>query len=588
MKKKIHNYLIFCCLLIVFLVPSVQGESYIINSVDWRDIYSGLTYARITSKFVNYIPSERAGDYIISPHVNEDEINIISSRKIPFKFGYEEELHNKGLIQAEEYVYDNINLALFQALNDSFTKFIVIDDSYGYNAISVVPYAVWAKHYVLFMDKENINQYMAVLDDRDVEDIIIYGIVDRAVRNALEEYNPEIINYEGDRFLNNIEISKRYRQEKFLQDGIESNQVLLTNGEFLEDEIMSGSQPVLFIGRMNVPDVTREYIQNTTISVGVLIGNELIDTAQFVKNVVGISTFVKFGRSARNPGGLINEVEDLDRYPVPKVTLGIDIENVKYNKLTSELMITIVNTGPIAVYLKGTYSATDGNPDNIRRVGDENTQFLESGETKTFVYSIERIFDATRLDFDGFVLFGESKYSLEFRLDSKLEIEFVDYEDDSMLDIIELVYFKNRGSFIATVENIGNVTVYFNLELQDIIIMDVPTSYGAGEIFSLEPGEQMKIPIEVPLDKDDYQYNDFIKIISNYGKNEDALIKRLVKDFDLNLSAAINFAKYLPTLFIIILIILILLEITKEKCPNCKVKNSKRSKHCKKCGHHLK
>ena len=73
---------------------------------------------------------------------------------------------------------------------------------------------------------------------------MIYGNVDREVKNTLAKYNPEIINKEGDRFLNNIEIVK-------ISEIKHSKQAVLTNGEFIEQEIMSGSEPVVFIGTNN-------------------------------------------------------------------------------------------------------------------------------------------------------------------------------------------------------------------------------------------------------------------------------------------------------------------------------------------------
>jgi len=66
------------------------------------------------------------------------------------------------------------------------------------------------------------------------------------VLDALSRFVPEIINENGDRFLNNIAIVKKYREIS------PSKQVILTNGEFIEQEIMSGAEPVIFIGGSNI------------------------------------------------------------------------------------------------------------------------------------------------------------------------------------------------------------------------------------------------------------------------------------------------------------------------------------------------
>ena len=122
-------------------------------------------------------------------------------------------------------------LEIAEELED-ITDFIVIDDSYGYNAISVAPYAIASNSWVLFADRNNIREVERFLAGRDVDSLIIYGHVDRDVRIRLEDFNPEVINIDGDRFLNNIEIVKRYQEIK------SAKQTVLTNGEFIEKEIM--------------------------------------------------------------------------------------------------------------------------------------------------------------------------------------------------------------------------------------------------------------------------------------------------------------------------------------------------------------
>ncbi len=64
-----------------------------------------------------------------------------------------------------------------------------------------------ADYFVLFADDRNFNDIVDFLSEGAVNDLIIYGQVDREVKDALAIYNPEIINL-GDRFDNNIEIVK--------------------------------------------------------------------------------------------------------------------------------------------------------------------------------------------------------------------------------------------------------------------------------------------------------------------------------------------------------------------------------------------
>jgi len=284
MKKLIISLLIF-----LMIVSAVSAEQIIVNSEDWRDVYSGMLYGSLTGTPTSFLVSAKHSTLILNAIPRTEPITAFSSDNAPFIVGYRGILESRGY-EAEEIVQENFNLYLAEQLEE-VTSFVIIDDSYGYNAVSVAPYAAVSNSFVLFADRDNIRDVEDFLAGRTVDSLLLYGYVDRQVREALAEYNPEIINEEGDRFANNIEIVKKYKEVKGAQ------QVLLTNGEFIEKEIMSGAEPVIFIGANNVPDQTREYIQGSDIEIGVLVGNELVGTATYIRRQVGISVFVKFART---------------------------------------------------------------------------------------------------------------------------------------------------------------------------------------------------------------------------------------------------------------------------------------------------
>jgi len=285
----------FIVLLLILLINCtvVLADDILVNSKEWKDVYSGMQYGYLTENQPKFLTSERHSTLILNEIPLETSIEAFSSKKNPFVFGYESILEGKGY-DAEETVFDSLSIELAKKLTD-IKKFIIIDDSYGYNAIAVAPYAIASKSYVLFADEDNLNEVLRFLESIEVESILIYGHVDREVREELDKFNPEIINEDGDRFANNVEIVKKYKEIN------DATQVLMSNGEFIEAGIMAGAEPVLFIGTNNVPDKIKEYIQNSNIEVGVLIGNELVGTATTVRRQTGISTFVKFARSSRSP-----------------------------------------------------------------------------------------------------------------------------------------------------------------------------------------------------------------------------------------------------------------------------------------------
>ena len=548
--KKLHLFLI----IFVFLLANTSlAQTIIVNSEDWRDVYSAMLYGSLEGIPTNFLVSARHGTLILNAIQKATPIRAFSSRRYPFLIGYESILESRGY-SAEEFVYDNFNLELAELLDIS--NFIIIDDSYGYNAISVAPYAVASESFVLFADRTNIRQVDSFLSGRVVNNIIIYGHVDREVRNTLQKYNPEVINKDGDRFYNNIEIVKKYQEIKH------SKQAVLTNGEFIEKEIMSGVEPVLFIGTNNVPDSIREYIQGSEIDIGVLIGNELVGTATYIRRNVGISVFVKFAQGAREPAGAISQVEALDMFYLPTYILNIEVESIKYNKATNMLEISIRNTEDQAVYFKGTYSLTDS-AGFTQRVGDISPIFLDENELKTITYEVEPMAEGKIIG-EVYIIYGESKGSMEKVIDITFEIETVDILDECDIKINSLVYDKRGKRFYVEIENVADVICYADVELVDVLLDGELKNLGSVDIVEIKPGKKAKSRIKAALEEEDIEDNEIIKGKVHYGERKNALIK--IKEFQFELVLkGIDYWTFTLILIIIILLILIYLKRRKKK-----------------------
>jgi len=541
-------------IILLLLVPTILAEDQIIiNSDDWRDVYSGMLYGSLSSIPTSFLVSDKHSSLILGTIPGDTSIRAISSRTSPFMVGYESLLTNRGY-EAVEDIYENANLALAEELE--LTNFIVVDDSYGYNAISVAPYAVISNSYVLFVDRTNIRDVDSYLTDQNVENLLIYGHVDRVVRDTLEKYNPETINKEGDRFANNIEIVKKYQQVKT------AKQAILTNGEFIEKEIMSGVEPVIFIGANNVPDQVREYVQSSDIDIGILIGNELVGTATYIRRNVGLSVFVKFAQGARAPEGAISQVEALDMFYLPVYTTNIALDSMRYNSATKQLEVNIKNTEDLAVYFKGTYTlkAADGTE---QTVGDIDAIFLDGNELKTVVYDIEPMVEGTIIA-DAYIIYGESKGSMEKVLDITMEILTVNVLDNCNIDLNSLEYDKRQRNFLIGIENLGTVDCYVDTEILDLVVDGIPSSYGADEIIQIDAGKTKKQKIKVRLTDEDIEENEIVTVRAYFGEREESLVRIKQKDFEMKL-AGLDYVFYSLLLIIVILLFLIIWKRRKKK-----------------------
>jgi hypothetical protein len=591
---------LFFTLILVSTVSAQEAGTYISNSANWQDVYSVMQFAAVNGKTGYFLVSTRHSTLLINQLDKNTNYLVVSSSDNPFVVGYEAILESKDFTDVNEIRTRNVNLEMAGRLPNEINSFVVLDDSYGYNAISVAPYAALSDSYVIFANRRNINQVYNLLSTRNPDSIIIYGQVDREVKTRLEEFNPEVIN-EGDRFLNNQIIVDRYQALYEQKNGEPKRQAILTNGEFIEQEIMSGVEPVVFIGRANVPDQVADYIRESDIDIGILIGNELIGTATFIRRQLGISVFVKFAQSARAPSSTISPVEDLDRFYLPRYTLDLDIFEARYNQLSNQIEITYWNRVDLSTYLKGTITVRyDG---GTQILGDEEAVFIDKLQFKTLIY--DKKSDGEPLDAmqggnitaEIFTLFGESPRSLEYTLRKTIEVDTVSILDNSKIEFGRILFDKRSGKFLIEIINTGDVDVFVDLELIDLLINDELITLGADELIFVEAGESKFIEVTTDMDEEDLNNNPRIRIRAYYGERERSLVKVLEGEFTYNYTGFwYNLGEFFKQLLrgillylplIIIVILLILIVGMKKKCPHCKEINNLRAKHCKKCGHKI-
>ena len=586
-----RNKLIFLLttILLLSVIPVSASQQVIVNSGDWREVYSGLLYAQLEGKQGHFLTSTRHARLILGgiPRSSES-VEVFSSNANPFIANYEGILVSEGYQNVDETTIRNGNLELLDLLPD-ISRFIIVDDSYGYNAISVAPLAALGNYYVLFSNRNNVNQIVNTLNDRTVDELIIYGHVDRNLRSALEQFDPEIINT-GDRFDNNIQIVEKY-QELYTQiNGHPRRQAILTNGEFIEISIMNGADPVLFIGFANVPDHVRDYVSRSDLEVGTLIGNELIGTATFIRRQTGLSVFVKFGQGARVPEGAIAQVEDLDRFPIPRFELELGIVVAVVNTATDSLEVTYRNFAPIATYFRPiSMRVTDGQSSSTVSIQDTEPVFIDRNDFKTVIYPLVDG-DGERIDLTGenkelemSVIYGESPRALEQTLEITVPLSEVSVIDGAEIEIVDVSFNARTSTFLIDVRNIGNVDAYSTAEIHDLIVDGESLIFGTDQILRLSPGRTGTISVETTMEEEDVPFNEQIRVKVLYGERENSLIKIREGLFDFKYAQA-NFMVFV---LIILIILLLLLFFLKKKCKQCKTKNPYFRKRCKHCRHKL-
>lgn len=507
------------------LASSADFTQVIANSEDWRDVYSIMHFATLSGAAKDFLVSTRHGPILLNGINKENDILIVSSRRVPYVFNYEDMVRADGFASSEERVVSNANLELINDL-DGIKSFVIVGNTYGYNAIAVAPYAVVNTAWVFFADRANIDEIDAILSSRQVDEVLIYGFVDREVRQTLEKYDPEIID-SGDRFEDNIEIVEKYLKIK------PNEQVLLTNGEFIEKELMNGINPILFTGKQNVPAKISEYLSSSDIEVGVLVGSDLVGAATNIRRTTGISVIVKFARGARAPTGAVAAVENLDLFYLPIPITVLDLHSAKYNRATSQLELTYHSASNIPVFFKGTITPISEDGEG-NRIGDVDPIFIAPNDYKTVSYS-DIDFTGDKLSLDVFTLFGETPSSLEKILEKRVEVEIVNIVDKCSIEIVGVKYSKPKESFIVSVKNLGDNDCWVDVELSKVLIDGIETTLGSEGSVQVASGKTKNVIIEQAMSDEDLKANPFVDVIAYYGEREDALVKTIRGRFELKI-----------------------------------------------------
>jgi hypothetical protein len=536
------------------LSASATPDQVIINSADWQDVYLGAHYAGFNNIKSNFlISSELAPALLQTLDTSKENILLVESDKAPFVFRYKTGLEGAGFT-VDEIISSGTALNIELAKRVKTRDFIIVDDSYGYNAISVAPYAAQEKFFVLFANKENIDELYSFLKANGVGRIIIYGFSDIEVKNRLAEFNPLIIN-NGSRFDNNIELLKRYKNIQ---------QVFLTNGEFIEEGIMSGKEPVLFPGRERVPDQVVGYIKSSGIKTGVVIGNELTGVAYQLAQATNMKIFLKFGRGFANGGS--SEVRGLDMFPLPKYELAVDINSVKYNRATKELEVTYENKGNMGVYLSSSIEVLSSGV-RIATLGDRGSVYMDIGSTLAVAYTSE--LNGQNLTAKFTTMFGEVPGSFERVIYKEMKIDMIEVKDISSLNISKVSYDKSAHKIKVGIRNTGEVKTYAKTQIKFDIYGDERIMV-QDKAMLFEPGVSQDAVFITTLSDTNIEENPEVNVRINYGERETVLIKVLEGNYPLIISGDY-------TILIIAVILIIIGNTIRIQYRKKRIKDQKKS-----------
>jgi hypothetical protein len=558
----IKKGIITLILLMAFSISNVVGseslDNYedinviVVNSKSWQDVYTALLTGRLIDVPVFFVRNQEQGVLLVDNIGKERNVLLLENAQGQYIKQFDLLLINKGHSVRKYRASFDLNKEIYNDI--SVRDLIIVDDTLGYDAVSVAPYAVQQNAYVLFANDENIGELIDIINQK-AETILLYGDLDRIVFDEFNNKDVEIIN-EGGRFSDNIRIVT-----KFLNNS-DQKSIKFTNGEFVEKSLFNGDIPVLFIGKTSVPEETKRYIVESDIKFVTIVGNDLVPLATSLKGELEnkyqkeLGMVALIGKSQTGKGSGDNQINVLDTFSIPIYDAQIMIESVFYNELAGELSVTYKNLNDLKIYFISTITFEDEDSS----WGDNGTQFLDGSKTKTINYKIPLDSDVEKGEI--LTLFGMSEKTFERQLLYNIEsLERLEIMDDSDIEILEIGYDKLNNAFKIKYKNIGPTEVFIDTELIDVIVDGETQRISSNRVISIGAGKTKISNVRAKLSSLDVEENFEVEIKAYFGMRENTLFK--TKSAILELKSITSPVVY--TVIIVLVVIMVLLYVLRKK-----------------------
>jgi hypothetical protein len=545
------------------LPAPVSADTVLINSQDWIDVYSGMLFGRVQGHDTFFITSKRHASILESVLPPEHKVIVLESERVPYRVNVAGVLKKLGYETEVTYSASSKGLNLQLAKESSLTRFIIVDPTYGYNVVAITPVALASRAFVLFADQGNAEQVAAFLRTQpQVDSVLLYGQVSPAVSQRLASFSPQAINT-GNRYKDNIEALKRY-----FQMNPAANQVVLTSGEFLENQVLGG-EPVILIGRERVLQETLDFVKTTKLKTAIVVGNDLTKGAKQFKDATGISTFVKVGQGIPHGVSEYEPIRALDMFFLPSAKIEVDLAFVQYNALEKVLEVVYRNNGSRAALLGTVTVLADGVP--VQTVGDTAAQILERNETRGFRYTAdlaEEVAQKRQLVADVFTTYGESPESQDRALAVQVPITVSDAQDECELELGKVAFDQITQRLAITLKNPSDVDCFASIALLDMVINDQRQTIAYPGTAKVTEGSKETFRIKQRMTGVDIADNEQVRVRVLYGMREGLLFKSI--DATVPLEQTGSYKTYviggiIGVLIILVIVLLVMLGRVRKK-----------------------
>ena len=519
---------LFTIAALLFLTPLVFAENLVaINSVDGRDVLSGIFYANAKGYPVRFMPVPGGSSDTFSAKVGSGyDILLIQSGTNPVSGFVEAELKSKNKVEMFT-TSDGAKTNLALAVRSGASSFIVVDSAYSDSAISVMSYAAATKSYVLLADRTNAEEVARITSGKKV---MIFGYVDSAVRDSLASSNPTVIGTGDDKYVDNIALVGK------MMDEFKLTSAIVTDGTTIEDSMTSSSYPIILSGSL-VPQVTYDFL-NSRAEAGkltgvLLIGNDLVrpiyDTREKIKKNfeaqgknITFGVMVKFAQAipSTQSGVLM-----LDTFRLPAYKPTLNITEVVYNSESKKLMVGLENIGDGPLYYSIEVKVQSNGAD-YRTFGEATAKLIERGASGGVQYELDLSgVDEGNISAVALAKYGSTRSSLEEFATSSGKLVTISYTDKSDVTIQYAKYDLAGKRLTVTMKNNGLEKAYAFTRLTLVDEASGKVTVPAPQTREIGPSSMYIEEFPLILSSKELELNKEITVAIDYGGRRGFLVK---------------------------------------------------------------
>jgi len=513
--------------MLALLSLSFAEDFVAVNSVDGRDVLSGIFYAGVKGYPVRFMPYPGGNSEVFATKVGSGHSILIIQSATPASGFAESELRSKNNSLEIYSSTDGGQTNLDLAARSGAGSFIIVDSAYSDSAISVLPYAYLTKSYVILADRNNIAKVKEIVRGKKVT---IYGLVDSAVRTELSEFSPATIGTGADKYEDNVAIAG------MTLDASPSSRAIITDGASIEDG-MVGVQPILLSGRI-VPQVTYDFLKQKVredkLAGVMLIGGELINPVYDMRERMktefaqeGISksmgVLVKFAQALPSAqGGTLA----LDVFQLPAYKPSLNITEIVYNKETKKVMVGLENTGDGALYYNIEVKVK-ANGQDLQIFGQTETQLIERGQSVGLEYPIDlSSVSEGAVTATAVAKFGSAKKSLEEFITSDGALASITYTDDSNVSVKYAKYERDKSMVSVAIKNNGDKAAFVFTRITLMSEDGTPAKVSGPSIREIEPYAIYIEQFPLQLSDSEVSLNKEVSVSLDYGGRRGFLVRK--------------------------------------------------------------